>query len=73
MRAYTLACQPHAVIIPGGEPIACTLGGADGRQMFITAIESLNGKNIFEEMMAKRVRANVWTAEVPFAKGSARP
>ena len=65
--------RSHAVIIPGGEPIACTLGGADGRQMFISAIESLNGKNIFEEMMAKRVRANVWTAEVPFEKGSARP
>ena len=63
----------HAVVIPGGEPVACTIGGADGRQLFVAAIESLAGKNIFEEMMAKRVRANVWTAEVPFAKGSARP
>lgn len=73
VRVSREGIRSHAVIIPGGEPIACTLGGADGRQMFITAIESLNGKNIFEEMMAKRVRANVWTAEVPFAKGSARP
>jgi sugar lactone lactonase YvrE len=63
----------HAVVIPGGEPIACTIGGHDGRQLFITAIEALDGKNIFEEMMAKRVRANVWTAEVPFPKGTARP
>ncbi len=63
----------HAVVIPGGEPIACTIGGKDGRQMFITAIEALAGKNIFEEMMAKRVRANVWTAEIPFAKGTAHP
>ena len=63
----------HAVVILGGEPIACTIGGKEGRQMFITAIEALAGKNIFEEMMAKRVRANVWTAEIPFAKGAARP
>ena len=73
VRVSREGVRSHAVIIPGGEPIACTLGGADGRQMFISAIESLNGKNIFEEMMAKRVRANVWTAEVPFEKGSARP
>jgi sugar lactone lactonase YvrE len=65
--------QSHAIVIPGGEPIACTIGGPNGRQMFITAIEALDGKNIFEEMMAKRVRANVWVADIPFEKGSARP
>ena len=63
----------HAIVIPGGEPIACTIGGANGRQMFITAIEALGGKNIFAEMMAGRVRANVWTVEAPYAKGGARP
>jgi sugar lactone lactonase YvrE len=65
--------QTHAVIIPGGEPIACTLGGADGKQLFVTAIDALEGKNIFEEMMAKRVRAKVWVADAPIAKGAARP
>ena len=65
--------QSHAIVIPGGEPIACTIGGHNGRQMFITAIEALDGKNIFEEMMAKRVRANVWVADIPFEKGAARP
>ncbi|MBI2800723.1 MAG: SMP-30/gluconolactonase/LRE family protein [Gammaproteobacteria bacterium] len=65
--------RTHAVVIPGGEPVTCTIGGADGRQLFVAAIEALAGKNIFEEMMAKRVRANVWTAEIPFAKGNARP
>ena len=73
VRVAPDGARTHAVVIPGGEPIACTLGGKDGRQMFITAIESLAGKNIFAEMMAKRVRANVWTAEVPFSKGTARP
>jgi len=63
----------HAVVVPDSEPIACTIGGSSGREMFITAIESLGGRNIFEEMMAKRVRANVWAAEIPFAKGGARP
>lgn len=73
VRVSRDGAQTHAMVIPGGEPIACTLGGKDGRQMFVTAIESLAGKNIFAEMMAKRVRANVWTAEAPFAKGTARP
>ena len=73
VRVAPDGARTHAVVIPGGEPIACTLGGKDGRQMFITAIESLAGKNIFAEMMAKRVRANVWTAEVQFSKGTARP
>ena len=65
--------RTHAVIVPDSEPIACTIGGPSGRELFITAIESLAGKNIFEEMMAKRVRANVWAAEIPFDKGAARP
>lgn len=65
--------RTHAVIVPDSEPIACTIGGTSGREMFITAIESLAGKNIFEEMMAKRVRANVWVADIPFDKGGARP
>lgn len=65
--------RTHRVIVPGGEPIACTIGGASGREIFITAIEALHGKNIFEEMMAKRVRANVWAATIPFSKGGARP
>ena len=65
--------RTHAVIVPDSEPIACTIGGVTGNQLFVTAIESLGGKNIFEEMMAKRVRANVWTATIPFGKGNARP
>ena len=73
VRIGSDGAQTHAVVIPGGEPIACTIGGKDSRQLYITAIESLGGKNIFAEMMAGRVRANVWTAEVPYAKGGARP
>jgi sugar lactone lactonase YvrE len=65
--------RTHAVVVPDSEPIACTIGGKSGREIFITAIESLAGKNIFEEMMANRVRANVWAAEIPFEKGGARP
>lgn len=65
--------RTHAVVVPDSEPVACTIGGADGRQLYITAIEALHGKNIFEEMMAGRVRANIWCAAIPFDKGSARP
>lgn len=65
--------RSHCVIVPDSEPIACTIGGPSGREIYITAIEALHGKNIFEEMMAKRVRAHVWTATLPVGKGSARP
>ena len=61
------------MVVPNSEPIACTIGGRNGRQLFISAIEALGGKNIFEEMMAKRVRANIWVADIPFDKGQARP
>lgn len=63
----------HRVHIEGYEPIACSIGGPDGRTMAITAIEALHGKNIFEEMRARRVHASVFIAEVPFAKVKARP
>lgn len=65
--------RTHTIVVPDSEPIACTIGGRSGREIFITAIESLAGKNIFEEMMAKRVRANVWVADIAFEKGGARP
>lgn len=72
-RVAVGGARTHSVIVPDSEPIACTIGGRSGREIFITAIEALHGKNIFEEMMAKRVRANVWAAEIPFTKGQARP
>ena len=65
--------RTHAVVIPGGEPVACTIGGPDGQHLYVAAIEALHGKNIFEEMMARRVRANIWCAPIPFSKGLARP
>ena len=65
--------RTHDVRIPGGEPIACTIGGPTGRELFVSAIDALDGRNIFEEMMAKRVRARVWRAAIPFGKGGARP
>lgn len=63
----------HRIAMPGFEPIACSIGGPDGRTMCITAIEDIGEKNLFEEMMAKRVRASVWLAEVPYPKARARP
>ena len=73
VRVGVDGARTHAVIVPGGEPIACTIGGTTGREIFITAIEALEGRNIFEEMMAKRVRAHLWRAEVSYPKGAARP
>ena len=65
--------RTHSVVVQDSEPVACTIGGEDGRQLYITAIEALHGKNIFAEMMAGRVRANIWCATIPFDKGGARP
>jgi sugar lactone lactonase YvrE len=63
----------HRIDLPGHEPIACSIGGSDGRTMCITAMESLEGKNIFEEMREKRVRSSIFLADVPFAKRLSRP
>jgi len=73
VRVASSAERTHAVVIPGGEPIACTIGGYDGNELFITGIDALDGKSIFEEMMARRVRARLWRATIPFSKGDARP
>jgi sugar lactone lactonase YvrE len=63
----------HQILIDGYEPIACSIGGPNGRTMAITGIEALHGKNIFEEMRHNRVRAAVFLADVPFPKLRARP
>ena len=63
----------HRIAMPGINPIACAIGGPDGRTMAITGTEDIGDKNMFEEMRAGRVRASVWTAMVPFARERARP
>ena len=63
----------HEIFILGHEPIACSMGGPNGSTLCVTAVETLAGKNIFEEMMAKRVRASVFIVDTPFTKRAARP
>ena len=63
----------HKIILDGVEPISATIGGKDNRTLFVSTINALKGKNIFDEMVEGRVRGSVWTAPVPYAKGMARP
>ncbi|RJF90274.1 SMP-30/gluconolactonase/LRE family protein [Sphingomonas cavernae] len=63
----------HRVLFGNYEPIACTIGGPNGTVMAVTAIKSLEGRNIFEEMQAKKVRADIFTVDVPFANRLSRP
>lgn len=39
----------HIIRIPDCEPIACSIGGPDGRTMAITGIKALHGKNILRK------------------------
>lgn len=65
--------RTHQVILEELEPIACTIGGPDGKTMAITAIEPLGDKDILEEMRSLSVRTSIFLAEVPFPKRLARP
>lgn len=73
VRVDTAGQITHVIAMPGYEPIACSIGGPDGRTMCITAIADTGGNDLFEEMVTKRVRASVWVADVPYPKVSARP
>ena len=63
----------HRIAMPGFDPISCTIGGPDGRTMYITGIEDIGDKNMFEEMKAARVRTSIWKVSVPFGAERARP
>lgn len=63
----------HRVVMTGYDPVACSIGGSNGRTMCITAMKSIGEKNIFEEMVAKRVESSVFVVDVPFPKMRARP
>lgn len=56
----------------GYECIACTLGGEDGRTLFMAATE-VDGDNIFEAMVNLRTKTSVFTTRVEIGKGLGRP
>ena len=63
----------HMVDVGKEHPIACALGGADGRTLFMSSSMLAPGSNIFEEMAQKRVRTHILTATVEIAHGKGLP
>jgi sugar lactone lactonase YvrE len=62
----------HRIPVPGHECVACTLGGADGRTLFMVATH-VPGPNIFEEMTNLRTRSRILTVTVDTPRGAGRP
>ncbi|MEG0117394.1 MAG: SMP-30/gluconolactonase/LRE family protein [Pseudomonas sp.] len=60
------------VHLPGHKVVACTLGGKDGKTLFMSASKIKgNYKSIFEALVARDIEATIFTARV--AVGSGRP
>ncbi|MES2260385.1 MAG: SMP-30/gluconolactonase/LRE family protein [Pseudomonadota bacterium] len=60
------------VRLPGHECVACALGGADGRTLFMVATH-VPGPNIFEEMTHRRTRSHIYSVRVDVPRGAGRP
>lgn len=63
----------HEISMPGMNPVACTIGGEDGKTMFITGIDDIGDKNIMDEIKYKRAKTSIWKAKVPFTNAKGRP
>ncbi|MFH0731284.1 MAG: SMP-30/gluconolactonase/LRE family protein [Pseudomonadota bacterium] len=63
----------HRIFTPGVSPVTCTVGGANGKTMFIAGYAEIGDKSIFEEIAAGRLQTSIWEAEVPFSSRNARP
>lgn len=62
----------HRIPVPGHECVACTLGGEDGRTLFMVATH-VPGPNIFEEMTNLRTQSRIYTVRVDVPRGAGRP
>ena len=58
--------------MPGYECVASTLGGDDGRTLFLVATK-VDGDNIFEAMVNLRTETTIFTTRVLVGKGAGRP
>ncbi|TPX08547.1 uncharacterized protein E0L32_010034 [Thyridium curvatum] len=56
-----------------GHATACSLGGEDGKTLFLVTNWVPEGENLFKAMVAKRTRCTVSTARVEIGRGAARP
>lgn len=56
-----------------GHATACTLGGDDGKTLFLVTNWVPEGENLFTAMVAKRTKCTISSTRVDTAKGTARP
>jgi sugar lactone lactonase YvrE len=57
-----------------GHATACTLGGEEGKTLFLVVNEILEeGADLFVAMKGKRMRCGIWTVEVEVGRGEGRP
>lgn len=58
--------------MPGYECVACTLGGEDGKTLFLVATR-VDGDNIFEAMVNLKTESTIFTTRVAVGRGNGRP
>jgi sugar lactone lactonase YvrE len=63
----------HRIPVKGHHPTACTLGGEDGKTLYLVANEIPDGADVFEAMMKGHSTCRVLTATVDIPRGAARP
>lgn len=61
------------VIQVDGEPTACTLGGEDGKTLYLVVNKVPRDGNFFEHMKARNTQCTIYTTRVEIGKGKARP
>jgi len=60
----------HQILVDG-HATACTLGGADGKTLFLVVNTLPKGEDLFSAMVGKRTRCNVMTVQVDIGHGRA--
>ncbi|KAL4875755.1 hypothetical protein BJY04DRAFT_153559 [Aspergillus karnatakaensis] len=61
------------VVDVDGDATACTLGGEDGRTLFLVVNKVPEGEGLLSAMVGRRTRCSVWTVRVEVGRGGALP
>ena len=73
VRLDTSGALTHVIDLGEEHPIACALGGADGRMLFMSSSQVARDANFFEEMAARRTNTHLLTARVEVSHGKGLP
>lgn len=56
-----------------GDATACTLGGEDGKTLFLVVNKVPEGRGLFDAMVARETKCTIYTTKVDVGRGKARP